>query len=215
MYRIRSQCFPVKGYTRVAMGFVICIHLTARRALRLSGFLFMLHYKSTSPKPTHINTALPTIHLASQPTATNSPAAHHEHPKSIRIASTFCAATAHETPRASCFPASSYFHTTISIGNNFMHDETKSAVLMALAFASRLLVELPVLCECDCDWELALAEFVVDARPPCCCWGPRPLLQLRVWWPVVPAPGVVGLPSGVATLGLNQWKRARRRIRRC
>ncbi len=86
----------------------------------------------TSSNPTTPNITLVTTQVTTHPAATKPAAPIYPHPSKILNASRFCTATAHSTPLPTFPSASSYFQTTIRMGNNFMHELTKSAVLMLL-----------------------------------------------------------------------------------
>ncbi|KAL8963416.1 MAG: hypothetical protein Q9193_000327, partial [Seirophora villosa] len=82
--------------------------------------------------PTDPNVNRATAHRTIHPAPTNPAAPRYPHSSSILNASRFCTATAHSTPRPTDPPASSYFQTTIKIGNNFMQLLTNSAVEILL-----------------------------------------------------------------------------------
>ena len=114
-----------------------------------------------SCSPTASNIAVLMTHLTAPPAVTRPPALRYPQPNSILSASRFCTVTAQDTPlrtqstprpcverkpdvkatpelfRGDCerleeSDASSYFHTTIRMGNRDMHEETKRAVETAL-----------------------------------------------------------------------------------
>ncbi|KAL8970874.1 MAG: hypothetical protein Q9197_003583, partial [Variospora fuerteventurae] len=108
------------------------------------------------PSPTDPNVNRATAHRAIQPAPTNPAAPKYPHSSSILNASRFCTATAQSTPRPTDPPASSYFQTTIKIGNNFMQLLTNSAV------------EIPLGDDRARAWSAAssLSEFSLSMRAP-------------------------------------------------
>ncbi|KAM0126825.1 hypothetical protein ACHAPC_010391 [Botrytis cinerea] len=81
---------------------------------------------STPSKPTAQSIPLPTIHLLIAPTVANIAAVPYPQSSKIFKASTLFATTAH--PKLLAAAGTSYSHITIKMGNNFVEDETSSAV---------------------------------------------------------------------------------------
>ena len=138
-------------------------------------FLIVLHPPlNPAPNPTAPSITAATTHLVIAPEATNPAALTYPHPSNILNASRFCTATAHSTPFPTLLPtfqpslslsASSYFHTTIKIGNNFIQELTISAVVMPFAVARGVVSSAPG------------AASEVDER--WCCTTPSPRRTAR------------------------------------
>ncbi|KAI4289025.1 MAG: hypothetical protein L6R35_001715 [Caloplaca aegaea] len=153
----------IRGRKRVAIPRTPQSGRGAPKALALHGNIEsrknkILHLKQElhPPSPTDPNVNRATAHRTIQPAPTNPAAPKYPHSSSILNASRFCTATAQSTPRPTDPPASSYFQTTIKIGNNFMQLLTNSAV------------EIPLGDDRARAWSAAssLSEFSLSMRAP-------------------------------------------------
>lgn len=127
---LHSKQMMMGESTRLYKYFSVIIYLNATKPAVV--FCYTLH--SIPPRPTRCNMMLATTLLTIQPAPTKTAAGPYPHSSNIRSASMFCKATAQDTPCANGLVPSSYFQTTISMGNSFIHEETNNAVLIAFGF---------------------------------------------------------------------------------